>query len=436
MLPTEKDRIDLLIELEKRGKRAPASMEERHQLIEKEHSLGHFGKDVIFRKLYDQDIWWPSMHRDINEIIRKCDPCLRFNVGKRGYHPTQHIHSSKPGDHYQIDLSVHLPESPDGYKAILHIIDVFTGFVILRPLMDEMATTVAQELYKVFMIIGWPRILQSDNGRQFVSDVVHSLTSMLGEMSRHISAFNPRADGKVERSIGVVMQSIKKMLHGSDTHWPLFLDFAQFVYNSKINRITGSSPFALMFNRSPNEFKDYTIDPTNPPTVNLDEWKDHQSKILSVIYPAVDERITAMSSKYRKQMDKHRRILLQPLPTGTVVMRLDPHRADKREPKYIGPYVIVRRAVNGGYILKDNDGDIVDYPVHIDQLKVAHPDAMKDLYTVHKIHDHRRTNDGYEYLVEWKGYHDPQQYDWLPAANFLDDNFIRKYWQRINQQRQ
>ena len=93
------------------------------------------------------------MYRDIREIINRCDACLRYNVGKRGYHPTQHIHAVKPGDHYQIDLSTHLVESPDGYRAILHIIDVFTGFVILRPLKDETATTVAQQFYKVFMII-------------------------------------------------------------------------------------------------------------------------------------------------------------------------------------------------------------------------------------------------------------------------------------------
>jgi hypothetical protein len=230
MIPTTEDRLKLIIELEKRGKRAPPSIEERRQLIEKQHSLGHFGKDSIFHTLYyDQDIWWPSMHRDINDVIRRCDACLRYNVARRGYHPTQHIRVSKPGDHFQIDLSVHLPESPDGYKAILHLIDVFTGFVILRPLKDELATTIAQELFKIFMVIGWPRILQSDNGGQFISDVVHSLNSMLGVMSRRISAFNPRADGKVERSIGVIMQSIKKLLHGSDRHWPLFLDFAQFV---------------------------------------------------------------------------------------------------------------------------------------------------------------------------------------------------------------
>jgi hypothetical protein len=372
------------------------------------------------------------MHRDINDVIRRCDACLRYNVARRGYHPTQHIRVSKPGDHFQIDLSVHLPESPDGYKAILHLIDVFTGFVILRPLKDEMATTIAQELFKIFMVMGWPRILQSDNGGQFISDVVHSLNSMLGVMSRHISAFNPRADGKVERSIGVIMQSIKKLLHGSDRHWPLFLDFAQFVYNTKISRTTGTSPFVLMFNRTPNDLKDYTADPLNPPTIDLEHWKEHQMKINSVIYPAIDERITSMSAKFQQQMDKHRRILLQPLPIGSVVMRLDPHRKDKREPKYIGPYVITRRAVNGGYILKDVDGDIVDYPVHIDQLKLTHPDAMNDLYVIHKIHDHRGHDGAYEYLVEWKDWHNPDDYTWEPQSNFMDTAIIRKYWKKVN----
>ena len=49
----------LIIELEKRGKSAP-SMEKRTELIQHEHSLGHFGREAIFKKLWSNNIWWPK----------------------------------------------------------------------------------------------------------------------------------------------------------------------------------------------------------------------------------------------------------------------------------------------------------------------------------------------------------------------------------------
>lgn len=431
LLPTDDDRVNLVAELEKRGKRAPASASGRQALIQEQHALGHFGRQAVYDALFHRDLWWPSMHKDIERELLACDACLRFNVAKRGYRPAMSVHASKPGDHFQVDLSVHLPESPDGYKAVLHLIDVFTGFVVLRPLKTEQATEVAQQLYAIFMLLGWPKVLQSDNGPQFVSDVVRRLNQLLGVNQRFISAYNPRVDGKVERSIGTVMQSIKKLLHGTDHHWPLFLDFAQYVYNIKIHQLTGSSPFVLWFNREPNELKDYTVSPLAPVQVSLDDWQQHQEKLLSVIYPAIDERIRALSEQTRKRLNKHRRTLLATLPIGATVMRLDPRRRDKRDARYLGPYTIARRAASGTYILRDVDGDIVDFPVPIDQLKRA-PDGFADgLYVIQGISDHRGEPGRYEFLVEWKGY---KEKTWVAERDFMDTQAIRDYWSSHHQQ--
>jgi Chromo (CHRromatin Organisation MOdifier) domain len=121
--------------------------------------------------------------------------------------------------------------------------------------------------------------------------------------------------------------------------------------------------------------------------------------------------------------------LVEPLPIGSVVMRLDPERKDKREPRYVGPYTITRRSMNGGYVLKDVEGDIVDYPVHIDQLKIAPANAVEDMYVVHRIHDHRGDAGAYEYRVEWKGFHNEDDFTWEPEHHFNNPSIIRKYWE-------
>jgi Chromo (CHRromatin Organisation MOdifier) domain len=136
-------------------------------------------------------------------------------------------------------------------------------------------------------------------------------------------------------------------------------------------------------------------------------------------------------------LNKHRRLLTQDsIPTGSIVMLIDPVRANKFEPKYIGPYTVARRARHGGYVLRDATGDILDRQVPADQLKLisrtARPsDKEKNVYEVERILKHRGRRGAYEYYTKWKGYSDDFN-TWQKEDTFLDDACIKKYWQSFN----
>ena len=255
---------------------------------------------------------------------------------------------------------------------------------------------------------------------------------LTGMEQRLISPYNPRADGKVERAIGVVVMVIKKLLHGTSKHWPLFVPFAQYAYNSKVSSLTASSPFALMFGREPNALCDYTG--VEPEQVNLDDWNQYQRKIISVIYPAMSDRIMSLKLRQSDQINRlHRLISPQSFPAGATVMMKDPVRQNKFEPTYIGPYTVIRRSRGGAYVLKDATGDLLDRHVPADQMKLIarrrRPiDTDKPLYEVQSIQDHRGSPGSYEYFVHWKGFDLPTDNTWEPAVSFLDHRIIESYW--------
>ncbi len=423
----------LAVELEKRGKTCPSSEHEKQALIEKQHALGHFGREAIYKALLNAGHWWPNLRDQIQSVISSCDPCTRFTVTKAGFNPASFITAAGPWDHIQMDCCVHLPASKDGYTALLVIIDVFTGFVVLRPLKTTSAELVAHELWQLCCTFGLPKILQSDNGPEFVNDVLRSLVQLTGIEHRFISPYNPRADGKVERSIGTVMGIIKKLLHGSDSDWPLFVPFAQLSFNYKVSTLTGSSPFCLMFGRAPNELKSYTDVPadSDPVPVSLDAWKTHQEKVLSVIYPAIAQRVAASKSKMVASLNKQRRQLKQgAMPNGAIVMLVDKTRQNKFQPKYVGPYTVIRRARNGAYVLRDATGAMLDRHVPPDQLKLvsrkARPSDLADnVYEVQSILGHRGPPGHIEYHVKWKDHNDRT---WEPASAFHDTLVIKNYW--------
>jgi hypothetical protein len=434
---SEFEESNLQIELLKRGKRSPATDEQKLDLIKSTHLFGHFGREAIFKQLWNKGYYWPGIRKQIETELKNCDACTRFVVVKQGFHPAQFITANGPWDHIQIDTSTHMPKSPEGHTALLVVIDVFTGFVILRAVINTTAEVIAKELWEIFCILGFPKIIQSDNGSEFVNDTLRSLVKITGIEHRLISAYNPRADGKVERSIGSVMMIIKKLLNGTSIHWNLFVPFAQITFNNKISSLTSSSPFALMFGRELNELKDYsTIDPST--SISLDDWKQHQEKILSLYYPAISDKIKSGKDKLVKDLNKHRRLLLpNSIPEGSTVMIIDPVRENKFEPKYIGPYTIVRRARNGAYVLKDATGDLLDRHVPADQLKLISKstqrkiDNSNPIYVVNKIISHRGSPGHYEYLVDWKDWSE-QDRTWEPESSFLDSKIIKKYWNELN----
>ena len=58
------------------------------------------------------------------------------------------------------------------YQLILHTKDHFSKFSWSYPLCTKEAEAVAEKLLQQFYLFGVPRILQSDNGKEFVAKVI------------------------------------------------------------------------------------------------------------------------------------------------------------------------------------------------------------------------------------------------------------------------
>ena len=427
-LKTSDDLIDVMIQ-EQRGITIPKTQQERNELVSQHHLFGHFGRDAMCKSLVRNGYWWRGMRNDVVNEIANCDACNRFTVVRDGFNPSGSITADGPWSHIQVDTSVHLPAAPGGLKVLLVVIDVFTGYIILRALKRSTAELVAMSLWEIFCIFGLPRIIQSDNGTEFCNDVIRSLMKLINIDHRFISPYNPRSDGKVERSIRTTMSIIKKLLHGNEENWTLFVPFAQLSFNNKVSSLTGSTPFSLMFGRNLNPIKDYTTSYEGT-LIDLQQWKQHMEQIQSLIYPAIIERVKDKKSKMIQYLDKKRKVLLSPYPIGAVVMLKDPNKTDKFQPKYVGPYSIIKRTRNGNYKLRDETGEELERNVPPDQLKLISTKPRKEdhnnnVYEVEQILDHRGEPGNYEYKVKWKFY---KSFTWEPEENFRDVTLIRDYW--------
>lgn len=442
-LLTQEERTAIAV-LRKIGMTVPP-LEQRDQIISDIHSVGHFGRTAVSRAIWVKKMWWPRMRDDIERVIGDCEPCQRFTVTARGWHPARAVHASYPMDHIQVDLAF-MPVTLLGESAILVVVDVFTGFIWLRTLREQGASSVAKELFDIFCDFGFPRIVQSDNGREFVNSVLQTTCRLFGVNQRLISKYHPQADGKVERVNQTVKTTIVKYFNNKPAQWPFYVRFVQLCYNMKIAELTQSTPMSLMFSRVANELRDYTRKgaPAVCTDMNADraKWKLHIDRTIASIFPAIELRSLGAQHTYLKRLDALRgSVLRMDLPAGTKVMVANKKfvkgttKRPASTPAYEGPFYVKKRLDdNGAYILTNADGDEYGRRVTIDQIKVVggrrQPQQKidDDIFIVEQLLDHTggvdEAKEKRQYLTRWAGY---EGLTWVPYAQFIDKSVVDRY---------
>ena len=109
------------------------------------HEAGHFGVTAVWKRLSRDGHTWPNMLNDIRTHIQACIPCQQYNIAKTGFHPRVHPSITLPWDHLLIDLVQFKPTATTSAHALV-VIDVFTNFLILRPLPGITGEDVAKRI--------------------------------------------------------------------------------------------------------------------------------------------------------------------------------------------------------------------------------------------------------------------------------------------------
>ena len=112
------------------------------------------------------------------------------------------IIAAAPMKRNQIDLvdMIGFPPcaSPDGfsYRYVLSVIDVFSRYLILRPLSRKTSSAVAAQLLQIYCDLGVPELIQCDQGTEF-KGAVQTLMNELKTKIITSRPYHPESQGKV-----------------------------------------------------------------------------------------------------------------------------------------------------------------------------------------------------------------------------------------------
>ncbi|KAK2879333.1 hypothetical protein Q8A73_005096 [Channa argus] len=211
--------------------------------------MGHMGMERTL-ELARLRFYWPKLASDVELKVKGCARCVKRKSQPEKAAPLVSIHTSRPMELVCMDF---LSLEPDSHntKDILVITDHFTKYAVAIPTKDQKATTVARCLWEQFLVhYGFPERLHSDQGRDFESQIIKELCSLVGIRKIRTSPYHPRGN-PVERYNRTLLSMLGTLKEQEKTKWREYVKPLTHAYNCTKNEVTGFTPYELMFGRQP-----------------------------------------------------------------------------------------------------------------------------------------------------------------------------------------
>jgi hypothetical protein len=326
---------------------------------------GHLGFKKTWPKVRDR-FYWKTMYRDTYLWVKSCTPCAKRKSPEPARSNLKPINvAEEPWDMAGVDILGPLRETVNGNKYIV----VFTDYLTRWPEAFAIKNREAKTIAKVFVneIVSRhsaPKILLSDQGAEFMSNMVDSICEYLVVKKINTTAYHPACNGLTERMNATLCQILSNYTEENQTDWDEFIQIALFAYRSSIQETTLMTPFELLYNRQPrlpNDLESLRI--KEPMTLDLKlKWLGAKKRIQKVN----DTRKAKYDAKFKeRKIEVGDNVRMEKLATKPGL------KFKMRNDIWNGPFKVIGKLPNGDYKIDIGLKFRKPYIVHPDRLKLA-----------------------------------------------------------------
>jgi len=256
----------------------------RGRVLKSYHGVGiHFGiqKTVDVMKPV---VYWPRMDQDVKAMIEDCDICKIGKSNPKVHAPLQEFPApGRPFQRIAMDFAGPFPETKNGNRYFLVIVDHFSKFVKVFPVHDCTMENAIRGLKKTIFEEGVPEEILTDQGTHFTGGSFQNF--LKGNQIRHLrtSPYHPQTDGLAERQMRTIKDLVRcgliEKLNTKGEQWDEDIERIAAHLNQTIHRGTGKTPFSIARGRS-GTFRELRWMSVKRQTVQENErWDDIRKRI-------------------------------------------------------------------------------------------------------------------------------------------------------------
>ena len=140
--------------------------------VHEEICKNHLGSRSLVYKLVRAGYYWPTMQKDAEAYVKVCDKCQRFsNIIRQPSEELAPMTAPWPFAEWRLDIMGPFPTAVRQLKFLVVGIDYFTKWVEAEALATIIEKNIRSFVWRCIICkFGIPRVLVSDNGKQFDND--------------------------------------------------------------------------------------------------------------------------------------------------------------------------------------------------------------------------------------------------------------------------
>ncbi|GJY37733.1 reverse transcriptase domain-containing protein, partial [Tanacetum coccineum] len=209
----------------------------------------HSGPRSVVARALRSGYYWPTMHRDARDMIKKCNDCqVHRPIPRQPQQELTPITSPWPFHKWGIDIAGPFPVAAGGLKFLIVAIDYFTKWIEAKAVATITGNQVKRFVWdNIVCRFGLPGEIVSDNGKQFCDNPFKDWCARLSITQRFASVKHPQTNGLVERANRSLGEGIKARLDRHKGRWVEELSHVLWAHRTTIKVSTGDTPFSLVY---------------------------------------------------------------------------------------------------------------------------------------------------------------------------------------------
>lgn len=349
----------------------PKTLREQVKRISHEDTSCHLGINKTKNNLV-RHFYWPNCYKDIENYVKSCDACQRvgkpFDKKKAPLMTVPVI--SEVFSKINVDACGPLPTSTQGNKYLLTAICLSSKYPDAIPVPNLTSKTVVEALLLIFSRMGFPKVIQTDQGKYFTSVLTEEFLERFGIKIVRSSVYHPQSN-PVERFHRSIKRILKVLCIEAAPNWETQIPMALFALRTVTHESTGFSPAELVYGnnlRTPN-------------ALLYDKWlepPEEENSVVQYVFELINrlkqsqelakEKMEETRDKRKKWYD--RTAVKREFQEGDTVLVLAVNRPHKLAPQWKGPGRIEKKLSETNYVVSFEGKQDQNKVYHINMLKL------------------------------------------------------------------